>query len=939
MQHGQLWQFLGFQPAAKQARVSLEHSGNWEETLRDWLLLRGHTLEDVQGRIFSCSGRPVDVLYLSELTPEHFPLQLDLPDLGAQPSQQLKLEFILDDIGGKEEEQSFLPLMSLSGLRKRRGSMRRSQSLQSLVTNVGHILRVYVQVTCNGRTQKTNVQEVEQGCSASFLEEDGLFFDNAELGGGKAMELSAVRIAVYDKRSSWIRGDALLGEEWLFLPPEVQSGKTLEQTLRLRHRGIILETKVRVRFTLLSLEDARATLAASAKHSLLRVTKALVQLLQVPGGVSLLLKACPEGIHNVTKEEIQKELRDLQGRLAEPWADSDEELCLEKMPGAQSEQFAQFMSGIARQLLDFVEHHTKPAAEADIPKLMVDWMLHLSAQVPVRNAMPASTREAFASEARLRRFLASAQLDLEVLAPSDADGNIDSDWKREATSLRESGKWHFALMNVPECAVLGCGSFGTVWRARDVHTGHSYAVKNVTVPRRGFAKVAQRESEVADRLSKEPHRCVVQLFHAKHFPDLRMYCFVMELCSKGNLTSHIRKLRSNDSSAGFGEYVAPAEAFHWIGQLLLGLEHLHVMNMLVRDLKTDNVVLSDQGRADRIMAKITDFGLCRFGTEATGDWTFDAPPGTPAYIAPEVIKGQNYGKAADLYSFGAVIWVILTGGLKVLTAGLPKVEPPCAEMAHKWDYSVLAQNCKLIAACVQNPEKHNARPLPSAAAKELVLGLTRDEAEKRPSLPSLRRHKALVHLKLPPAPASSKQADAWLATLCCLSCGGHGCSLCRLMEDGGILLEDSPLRTEASEDASPKAFQPTSPCDQELSRSPETSRGAEALLSEGESDMVSTDEDLPLPLESWDKVDPPVSKPAAASPRGLGEMGFSPRSDEDKPGTSAKRPVSQAGRRLHKMEARLQKVSAHRRARAAALFLELRPHGMRFFVLFFEPSR
>ena len=32
------------------------------------------------------------------------------------------------------------------------------------------------------------------------------------------------------------------------------------------------------------------------------------------------------------------------------------------------------------------------------------------------------------------------------------------------------------LMNVPECAVLGCGSFGTVWRARDVHTGHSYAV-------------------------------------------------------------------------------------------------------------------------------------------------------------------------------------------------------------------------------------------------------------------------------------------------------------------------------------------------------------------------------------------------------------------------------------------------------------------------------
>ena len=96
-----------------------------------------------------------------------------------------------------------------------------------------------------------------------------------------------------------------------------------------------------------------------------------------------------------------------------------------------------------------------------------------------------------------------------------------------------------------------------------------------------------------------------------------------------------------------------------------GPRHLHGMGMLVRDLKTDNVVLSeDLGRASGAVAKLTDFGLCKFGTEGTGDWTFGAPPGTPAYIAPEVINGQNYGRAADLYSFGAVIWVILAGGHK-----------------------------------------------------------------------------------------------------------------------------------------------------------------------------------------------------------------------------------------------------------------------------------
>eukprot|EP00439_Symbiodinium_sp_Y106_P017965 s7272_g2.t1 len=167
-------------------------------------------------------------------------------------------------------------------------------------------------------------------------------------------------------------------------------------------------------------------------------------------------------------------------------------------------------SAIARQLLDFVELRAEP--HADIPKLIVDWMLHLSAQVPIRGSVRGtSTREAFASETRLRRFLESAQLRLEgldeITAPQywdlltwqagvleqlvdmegrshaicecarienmrwawedqSAEGSLDMEWKREALSLREIGNWHFALMHIPETAVLGRGSFGTVWRAK-----------------------------------------------------------------------------------------------------------------------------------------------------------------------------------------------------------------------------------------------------------------------------------------------------------------------------------------------------------------------------------------------------------------------------------------------------------------------------------------
>lgn len=103
-------------------RLAFAYGSNWEANLREVLQNQGYTLEDVQGRIYDTSGRPVDILYLGILTAEHFPLQLELPDTGTKASLQLKLEFRLDDVGGKEEEDtSFLPLMSG---RKRRGSLR-----------------------------------------------------------------------------------------------------------------------------------------------------------------------------------------------------------------------------------------------------------------------------------------------------------------------------------------------------------------------------------------------------------------------------------------------------------------------------------------------------------------------------------------------------------------------------------------------------------------------------------------------------------------------------------------------------------------------------------------------------------------------------------------------------------------------------------------------
>merc|ERR1712176_769536 len=99
--------------------------------------------------------------------------------------------------------------------------------------------------------------------------------------------------------------------------------------------------------------------------------------------------------------------------------------------------------------------------------------------------------------------------------------------------------------------------------------------------------------------------------------------------------------------------------------MFLALEHLHLTQpcMLVRDVKPANVVLTENQR----IAKLTDFGMSRQGDYSNGTFSFSntLPPGTPDYVAPEVVAGQPYNYSADLYSFGVLVWVLLTGGLLI----------------------------------------------------------------------------------------------------------------------------------------------------------------------------------------------------------------------------------------------------------------------------------
>lgn len=353
---------------------------------------------------------------------------------------------------------------------------------------------------------------------------------------------------------------------------------------------------------------------------------------------------------------------------------------------------------------------------------------------------------------------------LESLEPVDSTFTPVPEWVRMVELAYQAGTMPLGdrLSMVPRTAVLGRGSYGTVWRARDRNTHTLYAVKNV-MTRRGstaLSKLAANEREISDSVRLKPHPCIVKLFGVHNFPNMDLYCLVMEFCPNGDILRRIRTARAESPP---GTYQPPRLAHLWIGQIFLALEHMHRrMKTLLRDLKPENVVLG-QGE----YAKLTDFGLGRFGVESAGNFTFGFPPGSPGYIAPEILKQEQYDFRADLYSLGVLVWVLLTGGLLAYKDPVP----PVGKGRSNKDFVAHYQDYRRIKECTEQPDAHGARALPSPEAKSLVLWLTKKRASGRPAHEELRQHDLFRPLNLPTFQSPFSAVEAWLATCANLAPG------------------------------------------------------------------------------------------------------------------------------------------------------------------------
>jgi len=194
---------------------------------------------------------------------------------------------------------------------------------------------------------------------------------------------------------------------------------------------------------------------------------------------------------------------------------------------------------------------------------------------------------------------------------------------------------------------LGKGASGEVWRAEDPEIGREVAVKIMRVPdglsdddREEWRQRFLQEARAAGRLS---HPGIVPVYDVGRADDGRPF-IVMELIEG----------RSLETVIGQGPRPSAGTVLGWGAQVAEALDAAHAHGIIHRDIKPANILIDAAGRA-----RIADFGIARLSdSELTRTGLF---LGSPAYAAPEQLRGEPVDARTDLFSLGASLYVALTG--------------------------------------------------------------------------------------------------------------------------------------------------------------------------------------------------------------------------------------------------------------------------------------
>ena len=193
---------------------------------------------------------------------------------------------------------------------------------------------------------------------------------------------------------------------------------------------------------------------------------------------------------------------------------------------------------------------------------------------------------------------------------------------------------------------VGRGAMAVVYEAEDLATGGRVALKMMShrlVYNPGAVSRFEREARIVQSLR---HENIARLMGT--FPAFGTEFIVMEYC---------RGMALNQVLSHHGP-LPPAQAKPILGQIASALTFVHERGIVHRDLKPGNVILTPEGRT-----KLTDFGLAKEGRQLDDDTATlqGTAVGTPLYMAPEQMMGEDSGARMDVYAFGCLALELVTG--------------------------------------------------------------------------------------------------------------------------------------------------------------------------------------------------------------------------------------------------------------------------------------
>ena len=205
---------------------------------------------------------------------------------------------------------------------------------------------------------------------------------------------------------------------------------------------------------------------------------------------------------------------------------------------------------------------------------------------------------------------------------------------------REACKTDFESL---EDKSIGKGGFGSVWKVRHKITKQIFAIKVInkeSIVKQKMVEQTNREIEIMYKLD-HPH--IIKLY--SHFEDDEDFCLIMQIASKGQLYSIIKRLKRLDQRT----------AAQYMREVISAIKYLHTRNppIIHRDIKPENILLDQEGRC-----KLADFGWSNFDV---GDKFRDTYCGTPEYLAPEMITKSGHNESVDIWALGVLLFEMLTG--------------------------------------------------------------------------------------------------------------------------------------------------------------------------------------------------------------------------------------------------------------------------------------